>query len=703
MAGTHWRKHQVVVAGVTLVAACTLLAVSPSTWISALSDRGVPHARGLASHHKEDDMEIKNDYNGNSDDSNKGGASYDNSGVKNSNDKSNGDDKSYSDDNSNGDDSRGGESYNGDESRHERHERKEKHERHERERHEQDEKHRQKKAHGYGKDEFGETWTETEVDCKRRCNKRSSTALSQHKKAHVKKCEKKCEDEKYWIQPGECVDRERVSLDWTNEQCVTAEMFLNQTTPEFFVMCGTEATLMKVEQFKPIDKVVNTLISLMYMSAICALIPMMLSSLFFQSLAGPPKKAGYGALADAEATAGQGGEESGQTGQGAYGAQATPADEGFCTKLKKQVGTFGYYAFLLALVAFNLYTTGMTTRRAWSETMEFRSTLHYGGWCNFALYLDYTCHGEILEVLTLAMFTWSDFLFIIGKLFHDCGIATGALCCSQWQAIKCFCCCRWLVFCNCKFFLQFLSILVCALPIVIVLGCVLVIPTIYSFLCMFLVAGVYSIVALAGIFVALCFVYVLSLIPMSIMKCAKGYPIQTPSEYFAHSYERLEHEIKNTNDQTHVKGFIMSKKWCILVPIAAFYSAEILDGLSSMLMGNLALSEGKYAEVIDLQSRIASPPIIQALIGIACTICAAANQFVYQYLVLIPLQAVPIYHEMLAYLDPQVALQAMASLADLGTKFDQFRNAVFLLRVGGGLMVGPLRLFQALAELDTVT
>eukprot|EP00928_Gymnodinium_smaydae_P038460 TRINITY_DN26527_c0_g5_i2.p1 TRINITY_DN26527_c0_g5~~TRINITY_DN26527_c0_g5_i2.p1 ORF type:complete len:367 (+),score=41.67 TRINITY_DN26527_c0_g5_i2:73-1173(+) len=336
-------------------------------------------------------------------------------------------------------------------------------------------------------------------------------------------------------------------------------------------------------------------------------------------------------------------------------------------------------------------------------------------------------HMRLLEVLTLAMFSWADLLFAVAKLVHDCGILTAAgcwgscnilqyiVCCKwiPWDLLKTLCCCYGPVKC-CVLLGQILLMYVCFLPLVaaaLLLLVVLLASVVYSVGGVFLVVFVYGSLALLAGAALLLLIYIASLLPQAIMYCVKSRKISTPAEYFEYSVLAFVNDMKpgapDVKDMCSLKGisaFVKSKFFAVVLPFATLF---IVFSMHACAVGFLSTYEANWVDerkLAELQDKIqGSPWEVARLLWLGVqTSFRETNIFVVDNLVHRVEQIPALIHTMQAYLDPEAWMVAMSTLLDLGAKFHQFEKAVLMLRVSSGILTGPLRLFEVLASYDAV-
>jgi len=115
--------------------------------------------------------------------------------------------------------------------------------------------------------------------------------------------------------------------------------------------------------------------------------------------------------------------------------------------------------FLLCLV-----TTVMVAWSLVNSVIKMVGELNFGGWCNFILYLDWTCYEQTIVLVALLVFTATDAVAMALKTMHDAclefaGSISAALC-----SFKFICCCTWCQLCSCGCFGNYLLLALCMIP-----------------------------------------------------------------------------------------------------------------------------------------------------------------------------------------------------------------------------------------------
>jgi len=485
----------------------------------------------------------------------------------------------------------------------------------------------------------------------------------------------------YYFHPMQCVtENETLHLNWTNYTCVTAKMIIKDSDADFYVTCGAEAMLMKVEQTKTKTEMGAVLLGLVAKSAAYSIIPMLATALVFQAAFGEKKNDGY---------------------------EEVPADgnqKSCCDSCKENIGKVFYFVLVTATICLNLYSTISATRRLLSEVAEMKGDLHFGGWCNFFLYLDYVRFEEVSEVIVLAAATWSDFIFSIFRLLHDCGLLVGGFVCSGCCTMKCFLCCKWCVLCacSCKCFCTLILLLLCIFPLIIVIYLLSFILIGWEILALAIVAVVYGFVFMLAFFLLLLVVYVLTLPIELVMVCLKKKEsVQTPMDFYNGLLSRFSAEMSST-PKTDLKSILTSKLYAILIPGLCFLSMMLLAETSVPLVQSYALANEDYPKIMLLREKALAMPAWQLFFVQWAEQMAVPTQFLKVALVDGPLHIVEMAKDFIAVCNVEEFLAYVATLLDLGTTLEQFKKAMFALRLGGGLVAGPLWFFAQLAKYDTV-
>lgn len=519
----------------------------------------------------------------------------------------------------------------------------------------------------------------------------------------------------------DCVDDQRTHLSFTNKTCMTREMLLlADPFPSFYLVCGLNASLLKDAKFSSVTTVGKELIELMLYAFLSGIIPLALSSLLFQSL---HSKA---------STPSEGGSEGGDS----------------CwTQFMKFVGKAGMFLTVPVLVGLNLFTTTMTTRRFFSEVTEFHSSLHFSWPCNFSLSLDYATHGEVLGVLVLAAFSWSDLIFNVGKILFDIWLLVSSCCWSCCDCLRYIFCCKWIpwhclkILCCCSgpgacckllgsVICQYLVIVICAVPVsvgIILIEAVFVAAYAYAFGGMFLVFGVYACIGVCAGAVLLLLVYTATLPIQLAMKCMDDTKeVDTPYSFFQGAVERFGNDVwahaENpfkllpTDDKTEsqdtssqgtclpvVSKIIKNKVWALALPFIILLSVLIMQVVSFFFMQIHSMATVDEETSLKLAETVQGSwtQQLQNLWQPVPRIFVETNSFVYEYLVSKIMLVPHMLKTVKEYLDPKDLIASAATLLDLKTKFHQLQKAVLALRVGSGLMMGPLKLFETLAKYDT--
>jgi len=257
----------------------------------------------------------------------------------------------------------------------------------------------------------------------------------------------------------------------------------------------------------------------------------------------------------------------------------------------------------------------------------------------------------------------------------------------------------------------------CFIPIVlavILLAVVFGFAGLYALAAIGIVVLAYAIVAALIGLVVLLVVWVLSLIPQSIMHFINGHEIEGPATFFENTVKRTLSALQEEEEGfqkaitcqadylANISKIVKSKKFAVLLPPLLLFVTPAMSTVADIYIQAHAEAYLDGAKLAELNEKVGGSiqKQVELLFKSIPLQLQNVNEFVYEYLVEVPMQ-LPIVVEMVKeYSDPKVFMVAVASLADLGTKFAQFKKAVFAMRIGSGLLIGPLQFFEMLAKFD---
>jgi len=289
------------------------------------------------------------------------------------------------------------------------------------------------------------------------------------------------------------------------------------------------------------------------------------------------------------------------------------------------------------------------------------------------------------------------------RILHDFGILLAAGVCAGWQHFLYFLTCKCCAILSCKCFCSILLLSIAVYPVLFIVLVIELVLAVYLLFAVIAVLVVYGGIALVLICMLLFLIYVLVAIIGIVKWPVSGQPPQSLCEFYEGVAERLKMEFSVGTEELEnniPKLLVTSHMYATIIPVLCVFLVMLSQFSDTTLIIAYAGTNFDETEISTLGQRAATMPPLQAALRQVTDAFGSVSHFLHFFFVEMPEEIPAVVESAKKFLDKDLIMVYMASMLDLGSKFENFKKGVFALRFCTGLLRGPLRLLETLAKYD---